>query len=126
MEAKVKKKITQEVREEYHVQFNDHVIAQNLEIEDFKFDISDAAGSLMLSNDDHTLYVDILWFDVMQNKNVKWFDIDVYNNGNVYTIRRIQFEKAYDIEIDFANFISVMTDYIKNEFIEDLKRIDQL
>lgn len=121
METK-KKKITQEVREEYHDQFNKHVIAQNLEIEDFKFGISDA-GSLFLANDEYTLYVDILWFDVMQQKNVKWFDLDVYDDGNIFTICRMPFEKAYDINIDYPNFITLISDYMKKEFIEAMQRI---
>ena len=70
-----KKVITQELRELYHDQFNLHVVEQKLNINGFEFEISDV-GSLTLYNDDYMLYPDILWYDVMQHKDVKYFDIE--------------------------------------------------
>ncbi len=118
-----KKVITQELRELYHDQFNLHVVEQKLNINGFEFEISDV-GSLTLFNDDYMLYPDILWFDVMQQKTVKYFDIDMYIDGSIFTLRRIPFIKTFDIEIDYPKFISIITDYINNSFQEDLNRVE--
>lgn len=118
-----KKVITQELRELYHDQFNLHVVEQKLNINGFEFEISDV-GSLTLFNDDYMLYPDILWFDVMQQKTVKYFDIDMYIDGSIFTLRRIPFIKTFDIEIDYPKFISIITDYINNSFQEDLDRVE--